>query len=1028
MNQEEIVFNELNVLDSTITYAEDQVGYTPNVGDMNHGTEASLIKISHNQKAAYQEYLIHAYGKAIRIKSELKGEVIFRLSQSAAIFSSELFQVATPASSIGRLVSIARVGQEYESKVLGEYTIIDVWEFDRYRGPDVVFQRRNFSSMTAKGTIMFSLNNLRKWLNERLDIKRTEEQKERQAHIENKDRKPKSLQEDYQRKAEDQISINQQVIIKAERESKFEIIEDLEALEDFEELKEDSSLSFMPPIEFIKTEINERELDLDPASELPEPQSIGLNAWFYVNLNEKQYDAAHIGKKGLAIVEGVAGSGKTSVALSRTKSLSQLSQLHITDENYTPDFHPEAQIGIVRTGELIQYLKNTCQELELHNFPVKEYSDIRDTLRHKWNLPGSDEFEHLLGLNYMPDDETRIEWADFVSDRMAASIRNGILSGLEKIKTHPNNLVSASLDYSFSLIKERFSSKTYSDYSKLYGLTANLSQLFNKILVELFDETVWLIWQDENTERWLRVPDENPIPFIIKSPRPYCVPGINQLHPVILIIPEFGLSECKSWLPNKGSLVNKKGEPVSRFSLWTAIKKRDFSNIMWKSPVTNPVLDFEPFVLLEIQVLNEKSIIELINNNYLDINSTSIRLAIFEECKVIKLRKESGQYEKALFYNRKIPYRFFDMKAIKDGFQKEKEEQELNKLPSDKNMKEKKKFRNKQRAEFREQFIGVFSELLKSPVKLYRDAILEIDKGLKSVPNNHLEQTQKRLKNSQLADIDIDLILLLTMQMLRGAGEASIIKNSSLFEPNYYAAVFIDEVQDFTEIQVRLMSMLADPRYRAVTVVGDMGQRLHSPSVSKLSSCFMPEHLQGAHHVQLTENIRQSRMPALNWLSSSYRSCFIDHSPFVPLPEDKQGVQIQRLDVLSQPKALLPILQDIPKTWTSVVVWPDQESAESAADSLRDKLAQEFMRTQFSEHLDLSKRFIVHQTIPKNIKGLEFDCLIVVGVERYDLNNVIAINELYVCLSRPIQQLVILGQLDEVDQRFAQLISYFDPP
>ena len=55
--------------------------------------------------------------------------------------------------------------------------------------------------------------------------------------------------------------------------------------------------------------------------------------------------------------------------------------------------------------------------------------------------------------------------------------------------------------------------------------------------------------------------------------------------------------------------------------------------------------------------------------------------------------------------------------------------------------------------------------------------------------------------------------------------------------------------------------------------------------------------------------------------------------------------------------------------------------------------------------MNLGKRFIIHQTTPQHIKGLEFDYLMMVEVERYDLNDVMAINEVYVCLSRPIQQL-----------------------
>lgn len=51
-----------------------------------------------------------------------------------------------------------------------------------------------------------------------------------------------------------------------------------------------------------------------------------------------------------------------------------------------------------------------------------------------------------------------------------------------------------------------------------------------------------------------------------------------------------------------------------------------------------------------------------------------------------------------------------------------------------------------------------------------------------------------------------------------------------------------------------------------------------------------------------------------------------------------------------------------------------------------------------------------------------------VGTEFYNLEDEIAINEVYVCLSRPIQQLVILGQLDQLDDRFLHLLKPFIQP
>ena len=109
----------------------------------------------------------------------------------------------------------------------------------------------------------------------------------------------------------------------------------------------------------------------------------------------------------------------------------QLSQLSKNDERYIEDFVPEAQIGFVRTGELIQYLKDTCQQLELHHFPIKEYSEIRRELRHYWEFIGI--FKDVLHLDYLPDGETKMEWASFISNSLAALIKERILFELKCI-------------------------------------------------------------------------------------------------------------------------------------------------------------------------------------------------------------------------------------------------------------------------------------------------------------------------------------------------------------------------------------------------------------------------------------------------------------------------------------------------------------------------------------------------------------------------------------------------------------------
>jgi hypothetical protein len=57
-----------------------------------------------------------------------------------------------------------------------------------------------------------------------------------------------------------------------------------------------------------------------------------------------------------------------------------------------------------------------------------------------------------------------------------------------------------------------------------------------------------------------------------------------------------------------------------------------------------------------------------------------------------------------------------------------------------------------------------------------------------------------------------------------------------LFQMRRNMAVFIDEVQDFTEIEIVLMGMSASRSYNQITLSGDRCQQLHSSRVKLLTT------------------------------------------------------------------------------------------------------------------------------------------------------------------------------------------------
>ena len=167
----------------------------------------------------------------------------------------------------------------------------------------------------------------------------------------------------------------------------------------------------------------------------------------------------------------------------------------------------------------------------------------------------------------------------------------------------------------------------------------------------------------------------------------------------------------------------------------------------------------------------------------------------------MKIRRETGQYQKELIYSYVRPYIIIDMPAV---------------IRNDNNVSElqsKREIRNNTRNDIRRNLIAIFSKVINKPVDLYIETILsKIDNKTFSIPDDHLQKIRDRLGRRQLADVDVDHLLLLTMELVQGTGFNPVVNNIKLVEPRYHAAVFIDEVQDFTEIQVRLMSMLANPK------------------------------------------------------------------------------------------------------------------------------------------------------------------------------------------------------------------------
>jgi hypothetical protein len=115
--------------------------------------------------------------------------------------------------------------------------------------------------------------------------------------------------------------------------------------------------------------------------------------------------------KGLTFVEGVAGAGKTSVALGRLKFFANFETG--TERDYyglqnasDKDFDPTGMAGFVLSHSLKRYLKETADSLELIHLPIKDFEEFRGDLLNTFGI--SDRFKRKKGSSSPV--RSRMDW------------------------------------------------------------------------------------------------------------------------------------------------------------------------------------------------------------------------------------------------------------------------------------------------------------------------------------------------------------------------------------------------------------------------------------------------------------------------------------------------------------------------------------------------------------------------------------------------------------------------------------------
>lgn len=272
-----------------------------------------------------------------------------------------------------------------------------------------------------------------------------------------------------------------------------------------------------------------------------------------------------------------------------------------------------------------------------------------------------------------------------------------------------------------------------------------------------------------------------------------------------------------------------------------------------------------------------------------------------------------------------------------------------------------------------------------------------------------LEEARERAWSRSLSNGDIDCLLLIAHRAAigyRGRDGAQPIEH--LRETDYRTHVFIDEVQDFNEVQVRLMLAQADPKYRCVTAVGDFSQRLSASGIASIERSG----LGAGRSIFLGFNKRQTA--PLHALSLAFRMAIQgeqrDCVGEPPRKDDEKPFLLgsTEAEVRGALGAALVSTRETHPSFSMAVLCPTGDRARELEADLHEDLWARNILSRVSDRADASKlcdAFHVHFTTPLQSKGLEFDAVFVIDTDAYDMRVPTDQAALYVALSRACRRL-----------------------
>lgn len=944
-----------------IAYSREELDALCNVIDY-----AEKMIFREQQIHPYAALRRHAYGKTVIVDTEKRGQQSFRLSQTSAVITPNMCGYATPHSPVGRLCSYLRPGDNGESDLWGEWSVKEIRLFERFSGAHFEENIRNFSKMEVSGA------SISKFV---LDLA---------AYI----RQPTRRNSQISPFADDELP---KILLET---IAFTVAED--------ELEETLDLA-----------------DIDDGDDEPDVDRgavytyFGLSETFYVNQTLEQNSIIARSPLGPMFVEGVAGSGKTSAALGRTKMLCDFDASNVASEaefreilgpdaaywdgKFAGQFSQESSVGFVRTGELIQYLKETCRRIDLPNLPVIEYRELQTRLRDLRGLAGSGSVRGWSGTetSRSSNSDTTMSWLR-AADMVAAKV---LAARLRKIVPDRNELLRNFQD-KYQAIAGRIADKALSFLSvaldelamelereegadfRLDRIVVRLHECLAKLRKELMGKDVlWLFLNDKTFA------------------------GSNEIDLARQIIDSLAVLYDKRgarfvWIDQHGvvdrsiSLITSEGKAVS-----------------WSESVIER-LNLGDVVVRENQDRIVRGVATNLDDLYFRLLAkSSEKVYSNREGVLVAHRIERGLGRAMLPLKTPEDENDGDVTDAVAGAKRAVGATTVRKRSIDSRLAP--LLPRRVLAPLRDMG-SLYLEGLESYREIFSDSVLadEIIAGLRS---------------RKLTGSDIDLLLCMFQISCRSfRGQAAQLSNSP-----FYQSVFIDEVQDFTEQQIFLMAEQARPEYRAVTVVGDLAQKLHNGTGVDIAACFPRGML---NYTRLTENIRQAGAPGLALFSACFREvvqrdgAVDDRVASNAIHARRWGVEpILRSCQESQEldRHILEELANLPNGHTAVVIFPNAVDADVVFKRLRSRLEERMISAEVSSQVDLSKRFVRHFATVENTKGLEFDVVLIPMLDSYDLLCDRDKNRLYVGITRARRRLVLLAESAQLHPSLQMVFSRY---